>query len=72
MNFNPTLLILSIVPSGIGFVLFVYGKKQHRMAHIAAGIALMAYPYFVTTALQMILGGALIGGAFWYALQTGW
>jgi hypothetical protein len=72
VSFDPALLLLSLVPSGIGFVLFVYGKKQQRTAHLVAGIALMVYPYFVSTALQMVLGGAVIGGAFWYALQVGW
>jgi hypothetical protein len=72
VNFDPTMLLLSLVPSGIGFVLFVYGKKQQRWAHLAAGIALMIYPYFATTLLQMVGGGALIGGAWWYAVQTGW
>ena len=58
--------MLSLVPSGIGFVLFMYGKKQERWPDLAAGIALMVYPYFVNTALQMVIGGALIGGAWWY------
>ncbi len=71
-NFDSTLLMLSLVPSGIGFVLFVYGKKQHRWAHMAAGVALSIYPYFVTSVLQMLLGGVAIGGAFWWALQSGW
>jgi hypothetical protein len=72
VNFDPTLLMFSLMPSGIGFVLFVYGKKQHRWAHMAAGVALSVYPYFVDTLLQMALGGAVIGGAFWWALQQGW
>jgi nitrogen fixation-related uncharacterized protein len=72
VSFDPTLLMLSLVPSGIGLFLFLYGKKQERLAHIAAGIVLMVYPYFVTSVLQMVLGGALIGGAFWWALQAGW
>ncbi|HEY3160696.1 MAG TPA: hypothetical protein VGJ78_17140 [Vicinamibacterales bacterium] len=72
MSFDPTLLMLSLVPSGIGLFLFLYGKKQERLAHIAAGIVLMVYPYFVTSVLQMVLGGVLIGGAFWWALQAGW
>ena len=72
MSFDPTLLMLSLVPSGVGLFLFLYGKKQERLAHIAAGIVLMVYPYFVTSVLQMVLGGVLIGGAFWWALQAGW
>ncbi|HYS26115.1 MAG TPA: hypothetical protein VEP46_10945 [Vicinamibacterales bacterium] len=72
MSFDPTLLMLSLVPNGIGVFLFMYGKKQERLAHIAAGIVFMVYPYFVSTVLQMLLGGALIGGVFWWALQAGW
>jgi hypothetical protein len=72
MNFDPTTLLLSLVPSGIGFVLFVYGKKQQRWPHMAAGAALSVYPYFVDTTLQMVLGGAVIGGALWWAIQQGW
>ncbi len=72
MSFDPTMLVLSLVPSGIGFVLFVYGKKQERWTHLVAGLALMVYPYFTNTVMQMLLGGALIGGAFWWALQQGW
>ncbi len=72
MNFDPTLLLLSLVPSGIGFVLFVYGKKQQRWPHMAAGIALSVFPYFVDTALEMMLGAAAIGAAFWWAIQQGW
>jgi hypothetical protein len=72
MSFDPGLLILSLVPSGIGFVLFTYGKKQERWGHMAAGVAFMVYPYFVTTVLQMVVAGAAIGGAWWWALQAGW
>jgi hypothetical protein len=72
LGFDPTLLVLSLLPSGIGFVLFVYGKKQERWAHLAAGLALMIYPYFASTIAQMVIGGVAIGGAFWWALQNGW
>jgi hypothetical protein len=72
VSFDPTMLVLSLVPSGIGFVLFVYGKKQERWTHLVAGLALMVYPYFANTVMQMLIGGALIGGAFWWALQNGW
>jgi len=72
VNFDPGLLILSLVPSGIGFVAFVYGKKQERWVHLVAGLALMIYPYFAATVVQMLLEGALIGGAWWWAVQSGW
>jgi hypothetical protein len=72
VDFDPTMLLLSLVPSGIGMFLFMYGKKKERLAHIAAGLVFMVYPYFVSSVLQMLLGGALIGGVFWWALQSGW
>jgi hypothetical protein len=72
VSFDPTTLLLSLVPSGIGFVLFVYGKKQQRWPHMIAGIALSVYPYLVDTALQMVLGCVVICGAFWWAIQNGY
>jgi len=35
MSFDPTWLFLSLIPAGIGFVLFVYGKKQERWSQLA-------------------------------------
>ena len=38
MNLDPTWLFLSLLPSGVGFVLFVYGKKQERWPQLVAGL----------------------------------
>ena len=67
-----TLLVLSLIPSGIGFVLFYYGKKQQRMPQLVGGLALMVYPYFTTTLLSMVTTGSVIGAATWYAIRQGW
>jgi hypothetical protein len=72
MSFDPMWLFLSLVPSGIGFVLFVYGKKQERWPQLAAGLTLMVYPYFATTVLSLVTIGAAIGFVLWYALRLGW
>lgn len=72
MNFDPTWLILSLIPSGIGFVLFTYGRKQVRIPQLVAGVALMAYPYFITTTMPLISVGVLICAALYVALQLGW
>jgi hypothetical protein len=72
MNLDPTWLFLSLIPSGIGFVLLVYGKKQARWLHVAAGLAFMVYPYFATTVSTLVLGGAVLGAGLWTAIRLGW
>ena len=49
MNFDPTWLFLSLFPSGIGFVLLVYGKKEGRWPQLVAGLLFLVYPYFTDT-----------------------
>jgi len=72
MDFDPTLLMLSLIPSGIGFVLFVYGKKSDRWPQLVTGIALMAYPYFTGTVVSMLSVGVLLGAALYAMIQLGW
>ena len=69
---TPVWLFLSLFPSGAGFVLFVYGKKQDRYPHLVAGLALMIYPYFTTTLVSLVGVGTLIGVALWFAVRSGW
>ena len=71
-DFDPTLIIVSLIPSGIGFVLFTYGKKMHRLPHLVGGIALMVYPYFTPTMTTMISVGTLICAIVWFAVQLDW
>jgi hypothetical protein len=72
VSFDPTWLFLSLIPGGVGFVLFVYGKKQERLPQLAAGIAFMAYPYFATTVVSLVVVGTLLGLALWLSLRAGW
>jgi hypothetical protein len=72
MSFDPTWLFLSLFPSGIGFVLLAYGRKQQRWPHIVAGVLFMAYPYVTTTITSLVAVGALLGAALWYVVQQGW
>ena len=72
MSFDPAWLFVSLIPSGIGFVAFVYGKKQGRMPHLVAGIALMVYPFFATTLGALCGVGALICLGWWLAVRGGW
>ena len=72
MNFDPTWLFLSLIPSGIGFVLFVYGKKQQRWPHMVAGIVFSIYPYFTPSILVMVVVGIALGTGLWMAVRGGW
>jgi 4-hydroxybenzoate polyprenyltransferase len=72
VSFDPTWLFLSLIPGGVGFVLFVYGKKQDRWPHLVAGLAFMAYPYFATSIASLTIGGGAIGVALWLAVRAGW
>jgi multisubunit Na+/H+ antiporter MnhC subunit len=72
MNLDPAWLFLSLIPSGIGFVLFVYGKKQGRWPQLTAGLALLVYPYFTETLTALIVTGIAIGAALGIALRLGW
>lgn len=72
MSLDPTWILLSLIPGGVGFVLFVYGKKQARWPQLVAGLSLMIYPYFTTSVTALIAVGALICGGLWYAVRAGW
>ena len=72
MDLDPTWLFLSLIPSGVGFVLIVYGKKQGRWPHALAGLLLSVYPYFTSSVTALVGVGAVIGLGLYLALQAGW
>jgi hypothetical protein len=70
--FDPTWLFLSLIPSSIGFVLFVYGKKQERWPQLVAGLLLMVYPYFTDSIAALVGVGIAIVAGVWLAVRGGW
>ena len=72
MSFDPMWLFLSLIPSGAGFVLFVYGRKQERLPQLVAGLVLMVYPYFATSIAMLAGIGVLVVLALWYVVRLGW
>lgn len=56
-----TWLLWSLVPGGIGFVLFSYGRAQQRWPLMAGGLAFMVYPYFTPGLPSMALVGLALG-----------
>ena len=72
MTLDPTLLFLSLITSGIGLVLFVYGKKQQRWPQLVAGLALLIYPYFTNSVISLVVVGVAIGVGLFVAIRAGW
>ena len=69
---EPGWLIASLFVGSIGYVAFVYGKRQRRVPHLALGIALFFFPYFVDSVPLMLLITALLCLAAWGAVKLGW
>jgi hypothetical protein len=56
-------LIWSSLFALIGFAVLVYGRRQRRAAPTLVGVALMVYPYFVSSSWALIAIGVLLLGA---------
>jgi len=72
LSFDPNFIFLDLIIGGVGMVLFIYGKKQQRWPQMSAGIALMVYPYFVSSVAMLAIVGAAIGAALWWAVWYGY
>jgi len=49
----------------------MYGKKQRRGPHLAVGVLLMVYPYFVSSVTVMLVIGAALVGLLYLATYLG-
>lgn len=72
MSLDPLWLFLSLVPGGIGFVLFTYGRKRDRWPQLVAGLVLMVYPYFAGTVPLLVGIGVALIGLLWLSLRLGY
>ncbi|MCA9392891.1 MAG: hypothetical protein KC900_01700 [Candidatus Omnitrophica bacterium] len=52
--------------SGVGFVAFIYGKKNAELRPMLIGIALLVYPYLVRGTLMIYLVGAGLSAALYF------
>jgi hypothetical protein len=64
-------LVVSLVFSGVGFVLFMYGRKQHRPVQLGGGLLLMLLPFFVHNGLWLGVASAALCAIVWGAVKTG-
>jgi hypothetical protein len=72
MSVDPVWLFLSMIPGGIGFVLFVYGRKRGQWGMAVAGGVFMVYPYFTETIASLVGVGVLLSVLTWVAVRGGW
>jgi hypothetical protein len=72
MDLDGNAILASMLIGSVGFVSFVYGKKQGRVPQMLVGLALMVFPYFVSNvALMCAIAGTLLL-MLWGALRLGW
>jgi len=58
---DTALLIWGFLFSTIGLGFFIYGKRQKALVPLCCGLALMIFPYFVSSVIWMaLIGLALI------------
>ena len=53
-------LLWGLLFGSIGLGFFIYGKKQRSVVPLFSGVALMVFPYFVTSTLLLVLIGAAL------------
>lgn len=53
-------LLWGLLFGSIGLGFFIYGKKQRAVVPLVCGLALMAFPYFVSNIALLVAIGALL------------
>jgi hypothetical protein len=53
-------LLWGVLFGSVGLGYFVYGKKQRAVIPLLCGIALMALPYFISSAWLLVVVGAAV------------
>ena len=58
---NTASLLWGVLFGSVGFGFFLYGRKQKAVVPLICGLALMAFPYFISNVvLLVVIGVALI------------
>jgi hypothetical protein len=60
VTLNASTLLWGMLFGSIGFGFFLYGKKQRAIVPLVCGLALMAFPYFVSGTLLLIAIGVAL------------
>ena len=57
---NAAWLWWGLLFGSFGLAFFVYGKKQRAIVPLVCGLALMIYPYFVSSTLPLVIIGVVL------------
>jgi hypothetical protein len=71
MNLDGNALLVSLVIGSVGFVSFVYGKRQQRLPQMVVGLALMGFPYFISSIPWMFGIAVALVGTLWLMVRLG-
>ena len=59
-SFSAAKIFAGIIFSTIGFVAFIYGRRNKSYRPMIIGVALMAYPYFVSGTFLLYFIGIVL------------
>jgi hypothetical protein len=71
VSLDPASLVTSLIVSGVGWVLFSYGRSQRRLPHAAMGVLIMVYPYFISNVGLQFGVLALLCALLWLLTRLG-
>jgi hypothetical protein len=71
MSIDGGSLFASFLVSGLGFVLFEYGRRMKRPPQVGVGLVLMIFPYFVSNLWAMFGIALVLIIVLWGALMRG-
>jgi branched-subunit amino acid transport protein len=54
---EPATIFAALIFGSIGMAYIVYGRKQRRGMALLSGVALCAYPYFISNILAIVIIG---------------
>jgi len=57
---SSSIIMWSVLFGSIGMGFFMYGKKQSAIIPLCSGLALMIYPYFMTSVAMLLIVGIIL------------